>query len=113
MYISNKGVASLYTSTTDDDQNWVKKSDIITNADIQSGVITVNASANGITEFSVTFPKAFSSDSSVTTSILTSRPDLRTASPISRTRNGFTGAVYNGSTAANVSVSWIAKQSFY
>lgn len=34
LYISNKGVASLYTSITDDDRNWVKKGDIITNSDI-------------------------------------------------------------------------------
>lgn len=45
MYISNKGVASLYTSITDDDRNWVKKGDIITNSDFSSAVKTTGVSA--------------------------------------------------------------------
>lgn len=83
--------------------------DYVSNSDVQSGVAVVNLTANGITEFSVTFPVAFANDPSVTTSILTSRPDLRSASPTIITKTGFTGTVYNNSSAGSVRVSWIAK----
>ena len=33
LYLSNKGVASLYTSSIDNDSNWIKKGDVVTSAD--------------------------------------------------------------------------------
>lgn len=84
---------------------WVKN---ITNANTQSGTILVSATANGTTEFSVTFPKAFAAPPVIVTSVVTSRSDLRNASPLSRTTTGFTGYLYNNSSAADISVFWIA-----
>ena len=34
LYVSNKGIVSLYTSASDNDSSWVKKGDVITNADM-------------------------------------------------------------------------------
>ncbi len=81
---------------------------IITNANMQSGTATVNAAANGDTEFTVKFPNAFSSNPNVYVGVLTSRPDLRAASVISRTTSGFTGSVHNGTSAGSVAVFWTA-----
>lgn len=33
LYLSNKGVASLYTSSIDNDSNWIKKGDVVTSTD--------------------------------------------------------------------------------
>ena len=35
LYVSNKGNVSLYTSASDNDSSWVKKGDVITNADLK------------------------------------------------------------------------------
>ena len=80
----------------------------LTNADIQMGSASVTLTANGITEFNVTFPKAFSKNPSVFVSVVTSRPDLRSASVVSRSMSGFSGAVNNGTTAGTVVVFWVA-----
>lgn len=64
--------------------------------------------ANGTTEFEVTFPKAFLANPNIYVNVVTSRPDLRSASVKSRTKLGFTGAVHNDSSAGTVVVFWSA-----
>ena len=86
-------------------KDWVR---LMSSADMQSGVITVDAAANGATEFTVTFPVAFANLPCIVVGVLTSRPDLRQASPVSRTNTGFVGTLYNGSTAGKLNVFWIA-----
>lgn len=81
---------------------------LITNADIQSGSTSVNLAANGTTEFTVTFPKTFSANPNIYVNVVTSRPDLRHGSVVSRTTAGFTGAVSNDSSAGTVVVFWTA-----
>lgn len=81
---------------------------LITNADIQSGSTSVNLAANGTTEFEVTFPKTFSANPNIYVNVVTSRPDLRHGSVVSRTTSGFTGAVSNNSSAGTVVVFWTA-----
>lgn len=68
----------------------------------------MNATANGITEFTVNFPETFAKPPVVIMSVVTSRPDLRSVEPLSRDTQKVTGAVYNGTSAAVVSVFWIA-----
>jgi hypothetical protein len=75
---------------------------------VQSGVVTVNAVANGTTEFTVNFPEVFTKLPVVVMNVVTSRPDLRSVEPLSRDTKKVTGAVYNGTSAAVVSVFWIA-----
>ena len=87
---------------------WLAWAESFTNADIQSGTTLVNLIANGITEFSVTFPRTFASPPSVCVSAVTSRPDLRCASVASRTASGFTGEVYNDFEKGSFAVFWIA-----
>lgn len=87
---------------------WLDWAYNLTNADIQSGTTTVNATANGITEFTVNFPETFAKPPVVIMSVVTSRPDLRSVEPLSRDTQKVTGAVYNGTSAAVVSVFWIA-----
>ena len=82
--------------------------DILTRADVQSGSASVNLTANGTTEFKVTFPKAFLANPNIYVNVVTSRPDLRSASVVSRTTSGFTGAVSNDSSAGTVVVFWTA-----
>ena len=78
------------------------------NNSIQTGTIAVSAAANGTTEFTVTFPKAFTKTPVVVMSVVTSRPDLRSAEPLSRDTKKVTGVVYNGTAASDLSVFWIA-----
>lgn len=87
---------------------WLEWAYNITNANMQSGTVTVSAAANGDTEFTVKFPNVFSSNPNVYVGVLTSRPDLRAASVISRTTSGFTGSVHSGTSAAAVAVFWTA-----
>ena len=87
---------------------WTDWASHLTNADIQSGTTTVNATANGITEFTVNFPETFAKPPVVIMSVVTSRPDLRSVEPLSRDTKKVTGAVYNGTSASTVSVFWIA-----
>ena len=94
-----------YTSDEYALSSWNK---VTTNADLESGLVEVNAAANGVTEFEVEFPRPFSSAPTVLVCISTGRPDLRSASVYSRTVTGFTGAVYNNSTANKLNVYWIA-----
>lgn len=87
---------------------WTDWASYVTGADIQSGIATVNAAANGTTEFTVNFPKPFSKYPEVVMSAVTSRPDLRSAAPLSRDTQKVTGVVYNGTSASELSVFWIA-----
>ena len=87
---------------------WTDWASYVTGADIQSGIATVNAAANGTTEFTVNFPKPFSKYPEVDMSAVTSRPDLRSAAPLSRDTQKVTGVVYNGTSASELSVFWIA-----
>lgn len=83
--------------------------DLNTNlANIQIGTIDINASANGITDFTVNFPKPFSSRPEVFLNVLTGQPNLRSAVAYSRLAESFTGKLYNGTTAGIVGVSWVA-----
>lgn len=68
----------------------------------------MNAAANGDTEFNIKFPNIFSLNPNVYVGVVTSRPDLRAASVISRTTSGFTGSVHNGTSAAAITVFWTA-----
>ena len=77
-------------------------------ANIQIGTIDINASANGITDFTVKFPKPFSSRPEVFLNVLTGQPNLRSAVAYSRLTESFTGKLYNGTTAGIVGVSWVA-----
>lgn len=87
---------------------WTDWASYVTGADIQSGIATVNAAANGTTEFTVNFPKPFSKYPEVVMSAVASRPDLRSAAPLSRDTQKVTGVVYNGTSASELSVFWIA-----
>lgn len=75
---------------------------------IQSGTVSVSAAANGTTEFTVNFPETFAKTPVVVMSVVTSRPDLRSAEPLSRDTKKVTGVVYNGTSASDLSVFWIA-----
>ena len=75
---------------------WLDWAYNLTNADIQSGTTTVNATANGITEFTVNFPETFAKPPVVIMSVVTSRPDLRSVEPLSRDTQKVTGAVEKG-----------------
>lgn len=81
---------------------------IFQNADIQYGTIMVNATANGTTEFTVNFSEIFVKTPVVIMSVATSRPDLRSVSPLSRDTKKVTGVLYNGTSAAELPVLWIA-----
>lgn len=87
---------------------WGNWTSTVTNNDLQAGVVNVVATANGTTEFKVTFPKAFTSLPIIMTNVVTSRPDLRTSSPLTRSTTGFTGVLYNNSSAADISIFWMA-----
>lgn len=87
---------------------WTDWASYVTGADMQSGIATVNAAANSTTEFTVNFPKPFSKYPEVVMSAITSRPDLRSAAPSSRDTQKVTGVVYNGTSASELSVFWIA-----
>ena len=104
---SRSGGVILYKSE-DNGLNWERDKKILSSADIQSGSASVNLTANGTTEFEVTFPKAFLANPNIYVNVVTSRPDLRYASVKSRTKLGFTGAVYNDSSAGTVVVFWSA-----
>ena len=104
---SRNGGIILYKSE-DNGVSWVRNKEILSNADMQSGVVTVNAVANGTTEFTVNFPETFAKLPVVVMSVVTSRPDLRSVEPLSRDTKKVTGAVYNGTSASTVSVFWIA-----
>lgn len=104
---SRSGGVILYKSE-DNGLNWERDKKILSSADIQSGSASVNLTANGTTEFEVTFPKAFLANPNIYVNVVTSRPDLRSASVKSRTKLGFTGAVYNDSSAGTVVVFWSA-----
>lgn len=68
----------------------------------------MSAAANGTTEFTVNFPETFAKPPVVVMSVVTSRPDLRSAEPLSRDTKKVTGVVYNGTSASDLSVFWIA-----
>lgn len=85
--------------------DWEK---LTTNADIQYGIVTVNAAQNETTEFSVTFPRQFSSTPQVVVTVATSGPKDNIASVLSITTNGFKGYLYRGGVTANMSIRWIA-----
>lgn len=97
----NKVPSSAYLKTVKDTIN----SNL---ANIQIGTIDINASANGITDFTVEFPKPFSSRPEVFLNVLTGQPNLRIAVAYSRLTESFTGKLYNGTTAGTVGVSWVA-----
>ena len=114
--VSNGSLQTLLKFWTDqrvtvekyDGSKWSSSGDLLGNADIQMGSASVALTANGITEFNVTFPKAFSKNPNVFVGVVTSRPDLRPASVVSRSTSGFSGAVSNGTTAGTVVVFWTA-----
>lgn len=81
---------------------------LLTSADIQYGIVTVNAAQNETTEFSVTFPRQFSSTPQVVVTVATSGPKDNIASVLSITPNGFMGYLYRGGVTANMSIRWIA-----
>lgn len=87
---------------------WTGVGNVLTNADIQYGTIMVNATANGTTEFTVNFSEIFVKTPVVIMSVATSRPDLRSVSPLSRDTKKVTGVLYNGTSAAELPVLWIA-----
>lgn len=87
---------------------WLDWAYNLTNTDIQVGMATVSSSAGGTTEFTVNFPRNFLTLPIVITNLVTSRPDLRSASPLTRRTTGFTGSVYNGSSTGELAVFWIA-----
>ena len=104
---SRSGGVILYKSE-DNGLNWERDKKILSSADIQSGSASVNLTANGTTQLEVTSPKAFLANPNIYVNVVTSRPDLRSASVKSRTKLGFTGAVYNDSSAGTVVVFWSA-----
>ena len=87
---------------------WDTPKKVITDADIQYGIVTVNAAQNETTEFNVTFPRQFSSTPQVVVTVATSGPKDNIASVLSITPNGFMGYLYRGGVTANMSIRWIA-----
>ena len=106
--VDSRGGGVILYKSEDNGLNWTRSKEILSNTDVQSGVVTVNAVANGTTEFTVNFPEAFTKLPVVVMNVVTSRPDLRSVEPLSRDTKKVTGAVYNGTSAAVVSVFWIA-----
>lgn len=88
--------------------SWEMWYQVLTSVNMQSGSVSVNLTAHATTEFSVTFPQEFSVSPNIYIGVITSRPDLRPASLMSRTKSGFTGVVSNNSSAGTVVVFWTA-----
>lgn len=97
-----------YYRDYDSTYGWGEWKSLVTNADIQYGTVTVNAAQNETTEFSVTFPRQFSSTPQVVVTVATSGPKDNIASVLSITTNGFMGYLYRGGVTANMSIRWIA-----
>ena len=106
LQVTNAGKAIMFSSS-DKGTNW-NDTNVLTEANIQAGTLTVHAAASGATEFSVIFPRPFTKLPTIITTTVTSRPDLRSSSPSTRSYAGFTGSLYNGSTESNIAVFWIA-----
>jgi len=76
--------------------------------EIQYGAVTVSAAAAGTTEYSFNFNNPFSKVPLVFPAVITSAPQSRSVSPLSRSATGTTISVYNALSAASITVWWIA-----
>lgn len=120
MYIDNQNLSTKETTRLQFSKNGaldlltINGGDInyighfISDTNIQYGIVTVNAAQNETTEFSVAFPRQFSSTPQVVVTVATSGPKDNIASVLSITPNGFMGYLYRGGVTTNMSIRWIA-----